>query len=174
MKWGQGADSATVRYFVQRTRDEIQFTYVPFGNSNVDPTRRRGVEAEVHAQVLPRVNLTASVQQLTARYTAGENAGKSLDDIRIGGRGNKDRDQQVFAGCDFVIEAIFEELSLKQELFKKLEKIVDKEGHRMWNCHFCGVERSEWNHTKAWHHAIGGKDVASCKRIPPRWKIVFV
>ncbi len=36
-------------------------------------------------------------------------------------------DQQVFAGCDFVIEAIFEELSLKQELFKKLEKIVGPE-----------------------------------------------
>ena len=36
-------------------------------------------------------------------------------------------DQSVFAGCDFVIEAIFEELSLKQELFKKLEKIVGAE-----------------------------------------------
>ena len=36
-------------------------------------------------------------------------------------------DQSVFAGCDFVIEAIFEELSLKQELFKKLEKIVGSE-----------------------------------------------
>ena len=36
-------------------------------------------------------------------------------------------DQNVFAGCDFVIEAIFEELSLKQELFKKLEKIVGPE-----------------------------------------------
>jgi 3-hydroxyacyl-CoA dehydrogenase/enoyl-CoA hydratase/carnithine racemase len=36
-------------------------------------------------------------------------------------------DQNVFAGCDFVIEAIFEELSLKQELFKKLENIVSPE-----------------------------------------------
>jgi 3-hydroxyacyl-CoA dehydrogenase len=36
-------------------------------------------------------------------------------------------DQNVFAGCDFVIEAIFEELSLKQELFKKLETIVSAE-----------------------------------------------
>jgi 3-hydroxyacyl-CoA dehydrogenase len=36
-------------------------------------------------------------------------------------------DQSVFAGCDFVIEAIFEELSLKQELFKKLETIVSTE-----------------------------------------------
>ncbi len=35
--------------------------------------------------------------------------------------------QSVFAGCDFVIEAIFEELTLKQELFKKLEKIVGPE-----------------------------------------------
>jgi 3-hydroxyacyl-CoA dehydrogenase/enoyl-CoA hydratase/carnithine racemase len=36
-------------------------------------------------------------------------------------------EQSVFAGCDFVIEAIFEELSLKQELFKKLEAIVSTE-----------------------------------------------
>ncbi|CAN2240094.1 3-hydroxyacyl-CoA dehydrogenase NAD-binding domain-containing protein [Candidatus Planktophila versatilis] len=36
-------------------------------------------------------------------------------------------DQNVFAGSDFVIEAIFEELTLKQELFKKLEKIVGPE-----------------------------------------------
>ncbi len=36
-------------------------------------------------------------------------------------------DQSVFAGSDFVIEAIFEELTLKQELFKKLEKIVGPE-----------------------------------------------
>jgi 3-hydroxyacyl-CoA dehydrogenase len=36
-------------------------------------------------------------------------------------------DQSVFAGCDFVIEAIFEELSLKQELFKKLETIISPE-----------------------------------------------
>ena len=35
--------------------------------------------------------------------------------------------QSVFAGCDFVIEAIFEELSLKQDLFKKLEAIVSPE-----------------------------------------------
>ncbi len=56
---------------------------------------------------------------------------------------------------------------------KKLEKIVDKEGRKMWKCHFCGVERSDWNHTKAWHHVIGGKDVASCKKIPLRWKVFF-
>jgi 3-hydroxyacyl-CoA dehydrogenase len=36
-------------------------------------------------------------------------------------------DQKVFANCDFIIEAIFEELLLKQELFKKLEAIVSPE-----------------------------------------------
>ncbi len=36
-------------------------------------------------------------------------------------------DQKTFANCDFIIEAIFEELSLKQELFKKLETIVSPE-----------------------------------------------
>jgi 3-hydroxyacyl-CoA dehydrogenase/enoyl-CoA hydratase/carnithine racemase len=36
-------------------------------------------------------------------------------------------DQASFAGCDFIIEAIFEELSLKQELFKKLETIISPE-----------------------------------------------
>ena len=36
-------------------------------------------------------------------------------------------DQKVFANADFVIEAIFEELSLKQKLFKDLEAIVTSE-----------------------------------------------
>jgi 3-hydroxyacyl-CoA dehydrogenase/enoyl-CoA hydratase/carnithine racemase len=36
-------------------------------------------------------------------------------------------DQSVYAACDFVVEAIFEELSLKQQLFKNLEKIVSSE-----------------------------------------------
>ena len=36
-------------------------------------------------------------------------------------------DQKVFAIADFVIEAIFEELSLKQKLFKDLEKIITPE-----------------------------------------------
>jgi 3-hydroxyacyl-CoA dehydrogenase len=36
-------------------------------------------------------------------------------------------DQSAFANADFIIEAIFEELSLKQELFKKLETIISAE-----------------------------------------------
>lgn len=36
-------------------------------------------------------------------------------------------DQKVFANADFILEAIFEELSLKQKLFKDLEKIISPE-----------------------------------------------
>jgi 3-hydroxyacyl-CoA dehydrogenase/enoyl-CoA hydratase/carnithine racemase len=46
---------------------------------------------------------------------------------RLAGLISGSADQSVFAGCDFVIEAIFEELSLKQDLFKKLEAIVSPE-----------------------------------------------
>jgi len=50
-------------------------------------------------------------------------------------------DQNVFAGCDFIIEAIFEELSLKQELFKKLESIVSSECVLATNTSSLSVER---------------------------------
>jgi 3-hydroxyacyl-CoA dehydrogenase len=36
-------------------------------------------------------------------------------------------DKSAYAGCDFIIEAIFEELSLKQKLFKELESHISEE-----------------------------------------------
>jgi len=36
-------------------------------------------------------------------------------------------DKTIFAKCDFIIEAVFEELSIKQKLFKELEQIVTPE-----------------------------------------------
>lgn len=50
-------------------------------------------------------------------------------------------DQNTFTGCDFIIEAIFEELSLKQELFKKLETIVSPECVLATNTSSLSVER---------------------------------
>ena len=50
-------------------------------------------------------------------------------------------DQNSFAGCDFIIEAIFEELSLKQELFKKLETIISPECVLATNTSSLSVER---------------------------------
>ena len=50
-------------------------------------------------------------------------------------------DQSVFANCDFIIEAIFEELSLKCELFKKLEQIISPECVLATNTSSLSVER---------------------------------
>jgi 3-hydroxyacyl-CoA dehydrogenase/enoyl-CoA hydratase/carnithine racemase len=50
-------------------------------------------------------------------------------------------DKNVYAGCDFIIEAIFEELSLKQELFKGLEAIVSAECILATNTSSLSVER---------------------------------
>lgn len=50
-------------------------------------------------------------------------------------------DQSIYAGCDFIIEAIFEELSLKQDLFKKLEGIVSPECVLATNTSSLSVER---------------------------------
>jgi len=50
-------------------------------------------------------------------------------------------DQSVFAGCDFIIEAIFEELVLKQELFKKLESIISPECVLATNTSSLSVEK---------------------------------
>ena len=60
---------------------------------------------------------------------------------RLSGLISGSADQQVFAGCDFVIEAIFEELALKQELFKKLEAIVSPECILATNTSSLSVER---------------------------------
>lgn len=50
-------------------------------------------------------------------------------------------DQSIYAGCDFIIEAIFEELSLKQDLFKKLEGLVSPECVLATNTSSLSVER---------------------------------
>ena len=45
---------------------------------------------------------------------------------------------------------------------------------KVWKCHFCNGMWSEWNHTKAVDHVTGGgRDITSCKMIPPKWRKVF-
>jgi 3-hydroxyacyl-CoA dehydrogenase len=50
-------------------------------------------------------------------------------------------DQAVFAGADFIIEAVFEELSLKQKLFKDLEAIISPECILATNTSSLSVEK---------------------------------
>jgi 3-hydroxyacyl-CoA dehydrogenase len=60
---------------------------------------------------------------------------------RLAGLVSGSADKAVYAGCDFVIEAIFEELSLKQELFKALEAIVSPECILATNTSSLSVEK---------------------------------
>jgi 3-hydroxyacyl-CoA dehydrogenase/enoyl-CoA hydratase/carnithine racemase len=60
---------------------------------------------------------------------------------RLAGLISGSADKSVYAGCDFVIEAIFEELSLKQELFKTLETIVSPECVLATNTSSLSVEK---------------------------------
>lgn len=78
VKWAQGAQSATVRYFTQKTRDEIAFDALAYANTNIDPTQRKGVEAEGRWQATQSLSVSAVVQQLTARFREGVNAGKEM------------------------------------------------------------------------------------------------
>lgn len=50
-------------------------------------------------------------------------------------------DQKVFANCDFIIEAVFEELSIKQKLFKDLEQIITAECVLATNTSSLSVEK---------------------------------
>lgn len=78
LKWAQAGHSAAVRYFGQETDDEIAFDNVVYANTNIDPTRRRGVEIEGRWSVTRDVVLSGTWQQLTARYREGVNAGKDM------------------------------------------------------------------------------------------------
>ncbi len=78
VKWAQGAQSATVRYFTQQTRDEIVYDMLVGANTNIDPTQRKGVEAEGRWQATRDLSVSATVQQLTARFREGVNAGKEV------------------------------------------------------------------------------------------------
>ena len=50
-------------------------------------------------------------------------------------------DQKVFAHCDFIIEAVFEELSIKQKLFADLETIITPECILATNTSSLSVEK---------------------------------
>ena len=60
---------------------------------------------------------------------------------RLKGLVSGSTNQAVFAGCDFIIEAVFEELSIKQQLFKDLEKIISPECVLATNTSSLSVEK---------------------------------
>jgi 3-hydroxyacyl-CoA dehydrogenase/enoyl-CoA hydratase/carnithine racemase len=99
---------------------------VPVVMTDIDQARADKGVAWVHAELQKLVE---------KKRMSAESAG------RLAALVTGSADQSVFATCDFVIEAIFEELSLKQELFKKLETIVTPECVLATNTSSLSVER---------------------------------
>ncbi|MDQ2820649.1 MAG: TonB-dependent receptor [Pseudomonadota bacterium] len=68
------------RMFRHRLTNEIFFDpTIGYGiNTNLDPTRRQGVEIDAQMDVLPRVRASAHLQHVNAQFTDGPNAGRDM------------------------------------------------------------------------------------------------
>ena len=78
---GSAALGATARAFRHNLTDEIFYdpTLNGFGaNTNLDPTRRKGVELDAHADLSAGLRLTGQLQHVDARFTEGPNAGREM------------------------------------------------------------------------------------------------
>lgn len=80
---GDKARQVSARVFRHRLRDEIFFDptlYGVFGgaNTNLDPTRRQGIELDAHADLPANLRLTGHLQHVQAEFTDGPNAGREM------------------------------------------------------------------------------------------------
>ncbi len=81
---GDKARQVSARVFRHRLRNEIFFdptrtNLTPFGaNTNLDPTRRQGVELDAQADLGMNLRLSGHVQHVQAEFTGGRNAGREM------------------------------------------------------------------------------------------------
>jgi 3-hydroxyacyl-CoA dehydrogenase/enoyl-CoA hydratase/carnithine racemase len=99
---------------------------VPVVMTDLDQARVDKGVAWVHAEIT----------KLVEKKRLSEEAGRRLSLLVSGSV-----DQSVFAGADFIIEAVFEELSIKQKLFKDLEAIISPECVLATNTSSLSVEK---------------------------------
>ncbi len=66
--------------------------------------------------------ITAELDELVRKGRLGEGKARFLGSLVGGGTG-----WEIFAGCDLVLEAVFEEMAVKKEVFAELERVVSPE-----------------------------------------------
>ena len=66
--------------------------------------------------------ITAELDELVGKGRLGEGKARFLGSLVTGGTG-----WEVFAGSDLVLEAVFEEMAVKKEVFAELERVVSPE-----------------------------------------------
>ena len=79
---GSARLGATARLFRHALTDEIFYDPTLNGffgaNTNLDPTERRGIELDVHAELSRSLRLVARLQHVKARFTAGPKDGREM------------------------------------------------------------------------------------------------
>jgi iron complex outermembrane receptor protein len=78
---GSDARRISARVFRHRLENEIFFdpTLNGFGaNTNLDPTRRQGIEIDAHVDLPASLRLTGHLQHVQAEFTDGPNAGREM------------------------------------------------------------------------------------------------
>jgi iron complex outermembrane receptor protein len=79
---GDKARQVSARVFRHRLRDEIFFDPTLVGgfgtNTNLDPTRRQGIELDAHLDLPANLRLTGHLQHVQAEFTDGPNAGREM------------------------------------------------------------------------------------------------
>jgi iron complex outermembrane receptor protein len=76
--WGDAARKLTARVFRHKLDNEIFYDPTAFANTNLDPTRRQGLEIDAEAQLASAWRATAHLQHVNATFTDGPNAGREM------------------------------------------------------------------------------------------------
>jgi iron complex outermembrane receptor protein len=75
---GDAGRKLTARVFRHKLDNEIFYDPTAFANTNLDPTRREGIEIDAEAQLAPAWRATAHLQHVNATFTDGPNAGREM------------------------------------------------------------------------------------------------
>jgi iron complex outermembrane receptor protein len=68
----------TARVFRHNLRNELFYDPTKFANTNLDPTRRQGIEVDAEAQLAPAWRVIAHLQHLDAKFSEGPNDGREM------------------------------------------------------------------------------------------------
>jgi len=68
----------TINAYYMRLKDEIHYNPVTFENTNLDPTRRYGLELSGNYDITDRLRLQGSYTYMRAKFRAGDFSGKNV------------------------------------------------------------------------------------------------
>jgi iron complex outermembrane receptor protein len=76
--FGDAVQQLTARVFRHKLENEIFYDPTIFANTNLDPTRRQGVELDALARIARDWRVNGHYQHVNAQFTGGANAGREM------------------------------------------------------------------------------------------------